>query len=270
MGDPSCSKCYGTGSVDSGKTHMGIPVVTPCSCQVVRDIVNNLNRAWSGLAHAPKVESSPLMGHAWGDFYITASDEVLRAHLRHVGVRMGWAWGLRVSSDADLMVAWLSNAALVGKEILDPDVAPVSAREASLVDLIDPPDLLVVRLGVKAARNSAMCEVLMETINHRRHQKDKPTWIVDQPTRRLDAGHMCFSDDVIRALTGWPHVTLDDDLPLKIHVEMINGAPSMPQTAPLSLGGSVGVPQRVSETRSVALPMATPKKPKFNSRKGDR
>lgn len=270
MADPKCPRCYGTGSLDTGKTHMGIPIVTPCTCQMVRDIISNLNRAWTGLANAPKVSESPLLPHAWGNLYITATDEALRVHLRHVGVRMGWSWGLKVVSDADLMVAWLSNAQLVGKEILDPDVASVSSEKATLVDLIEPPDLLVVRLGVKAARNSAMNEVFLETILHR-HHINRPIWVVDQPNRRLDVGHMCFSDDVIRALTGWDHIILGDALPPRLQVDLLGGQPSSLQTTPMSLGGSMGAAGRSTETRTVTMPTAIekPKKQKFN-KKGDR
>lgn len=271
MADPKCTRCYGSGSLDTGQTHMGIPIVKPCLCQQARDIIHNLNAAWTGLSQAPKLESTPLLEYVTEDLFITASDDTLRQHLRHVGIRMGWSWGFKVASDADLMVAWLSNAQLVGKEILDPDVASVSSEKASLVDLIEPPALLILRLGVKSARNSAMPEVFLETIRHRQYRQ-RPTWVVDQPTRRLSLGHLCFSDEVSQALAGWDHLTLGDTLSPPMNVEMLGGAAAnlTLTPSPLSIGG-MGTPTTTSGgTRTVSIATAEPKKPKFKARKGDR
>jgi hypothetical protein len=263
-----CQKCYGSGALETEKTHLGIPIVKPCTCLLAKDLIRNLNRGWAGLSTAPKIESSPLSGHV-GDFlYLTASDEALRAHLRHVALRMGPWWGFKVVSDSDLMVAWLSTASLAGKEILDPDAATVSSEKATLVDLTEPPELLIVRLGVKAARNSAMSEVFLEAILHRIHIR-KPMWVVDQPTRKLDALHMCFSDEVVRALSEWDRLVLTPGPASPgLSLEMLSGGPSSVVSSPhQGLSPSAGV---IEGTRRIAVPTPKePKKPKFFS-KGDR
>jgi hypothetical protein len=206
---PVCSRCYGRGAIELEETHRGIPITKPCVCVLAKDVLKNLDRAWSGLSTAPRITESPLADRAWKNTYITATEETFRTHLKHMALRQGRNYGLVVCSDATLMTAWLASAALAGKEILDPDAATVSLEKATLVDLVDPPDLLVIRLGVKSARNSAMPEVLLEALAHRSHV-GKPTWICDQPTKKLDPSHISFSPDVADFLRGWDHFALDN------------------------------------------------------------
>lgn len=265
MTDKPCDKCYGTGYLDAGTDARGIPLTKPCPCQIARDTVRNVNRAWAGLTSAPRLARSPLSAHTGGNVYVTATDATLRAHLRHVGLRGGPYWFFKVVTDSDLMTAWLSPAALVGKEILDPDAATVSTEKATLVDLVDPPELLVIRLGVKSARNSAMPEVLLESLYHRAHV-GKPTWVVDQPTRRFDPSHLAFSEDGLHHVQQWPHVVLDDLQP-GLAIELVTGGADEPQAAPSRTTGSLTLSAgysspgaSVGATTRIERPEVTPKR----------
>lgn len=211
-GETVCPRCYGRGAIELETTHRGVPITKPCQCVLARDTVKNLERAWRGLPLAPRVKESPLLGMERANAYVTATEATFRAHLKHVAIRQGRNWGFTVVSDATLMTAWLASAALAGKEILDPDAATVSLEKATLVDLVDPPDLLVIRLGVKSARNSAMPEVFLEALAHRAHV-GKPTWVTDQPHKRLDPSHLSFSCEVAEVLQGWKHYALDEVAP---------------------------------------------------------
>lgn len=257
MSEAVCPKCYGSGAIELDRTHMGIPVTRPCQCLTAKDIVRNLNRGWPGLSSAGKIERTPLVEYTADDLYLTASDDTFRVHLRHAAIRMGPWWGFKVVSDSDLMTAWLSPISLMGKEILDPDAATVSTEKATLVDLTDPPDLLIIRLGVKAARNSAMSEVFLEALQHRAHV-GKPTWVVDQPLRKLAFGHMCFSDEVVGALLRWNHLTLDGG---SVEASERQDRQSSPP-ASLSLGSTLGQ----TATRRVEMPEPKQPKKRFNKR----
>jgi len=123
-----CKHCFGTGSLDAGVDARGVPLTKSCVCQIARDLVRNLNRGWAGLSSAGKVDGSPLLPFVDKNLYVTATDNTLRSHLRHVGLRASPYWGFKVVTDSDLMTAWLSPAAFVGKEILDPDSASVSSE----------------------------------------------------------------------------------------------------------------------------------------------
>ena len=215
MAEP-CSTCGGTGFtiVDDGS--LGPPVTQVCLCVLRRQIVANLERGMRGLSGAvplDKGERSPLQAHIENDMRVTASPAWFTSHLRHTAARRGVDWGFRVVTDADLMVAWLATAALQGTEILDADArseaAPVSLTKLTLVDISAPPDLLIIRLGVKVARNSAMPEVLYEAMTIRAHE-GKPTWVWDQPDSPFDEAHLSFSRLAAEFMELWPRVREGD------------------------------------------------------------
>jgi len=206
---------------------------------------------------APRIEGSPLFDYVESNLYITATDGDLRAHLKHVALRMGLQWGVQVISDSDLMTAWLSPVSLLGKEIIDPEAASISTEKATLVDLIEPPSVMVLRLGVKAARNSAMSEVFLETLYHRIHI-GKPLWVVDQPTKKLDHSHMCFSEEALRLMESWDRVDLSGTVT----------TPELNSPTSSSLQPSLSTMQK-SETRVVSLPSPKEKKKKYYNN-GDR
>lgn len=252
-----CPRCYGRGAIDLEETHFGVPITRPCECALARDLIRNLEKAWRGLSSAPRIQSSPLLDSAHGDAYITANVPTFKSHLRHVAIKQGRNWSFTVATDADLITAWLASAALSGKEILDPDAASVSLEKLTLVDLVDPPDLLIIRLGVKSARNSAMPEVFLEAISHRFHV-GKPTWVVDQPDKKFGPSHIAYSDDASDMLRGWDYYALDSEVP-GLEIEMLGrSSPSTPLAGGLTLSS---VTQASNEgTRRVEQPTPPPDK----------
>ncbi len=281
-----CQKCFGTGFVDDEKTHMGIPMTRACSCLLAKDISDRLEKAWKGIVQAAKITESPLLDLWDQDVFITASAATLRSHLRLVGIHVmrQYRWGFKVVSDSDLITAWLANVAVSGQEIFDPDAMSASTEKATLVDLVDPPQLLVIQLGVKSARNRAMWEVFLEALQHRRHVQ-KPTWVVDQPDHRFDVNHIAFSDAALTFMAGWENVALDERRPSSVKeadpgtiglVEMgfapkedapDEGEPSAP-TPPVVLSLSTGImTQSTGTTRVVGRP---PKDPWEDKKKADK
>ncbi len=162
----------------------------------------------TGLTKAPVVKQSPLLGKHDSNLWITAGSGFL-AHLRHVAVRQPATWLLRVTSDAELVTAWLASVALKGGEVIDPDAYMVSTKHLTITDLVTPPDLLVIRMGVKVARNQAASEVLAEAISERQ-SRNQPTWVWDEPSHPLNAGHLFWSDAVRRVLSVFDRTELKD------------------------------------------------------------
>ena len=210
-GVPNCLVCKGRGVTPiPPRPGMLIPGTMPCVCVMQRDILANVERGWRGLSKADKVPISPLLEREGKSLWITSSNRLFKAHLRHVAVRNGPKWGFVVVSDADLMDAWLSR--VDDRDIYDGDIEqmrrqPVTSRYGALVDMVEPPELLVIVTGVKAARNSAMHEVLLEALRHREHI-NKPTWVVDQPDSPLKSGHISYSPQVGEFLSYLLHVKL--------------------------------------------------------------
>lgn len=213
-GRPNCPLCLGRGVVEAppkpGRIIVGGRTV-PCGCILERDILCNVERGWHGLAQAAPIPSSPLKGLENKNLRITAGHKAIREHLRHVAIRQGPKWAFNVVSDADLMNSWLTRIDDV--DIIDGDVEqlrrqPITSKYGSLVDMVEPPDLLILIMGVKAARNSAMPEVVLEALQHRAH-KNKVTWIVDQPEYRLAGGHISYSALIVALIGKWRYIDLD-------------------------------------------------------------
>ena len=216
-GNPECPHCHGRGVVPVPKEQrppFAIGDLTrPCTCILARDVLANVERGWKGLSKADPLshgETSPLRGQEDKNLRLTLSNKAFREHLRHVAVRMGPNWNFLVTSEVGLMDSWLSNIAT--EEIEDPDVErrrrmKDATHYQTLIDLIEPPGLLIILLGVKSTRNSATAEVILEAVQHRNY-KDKPTWLVDQPMHRLAPGHLAYSPLLEATVADWPRVEI--------------------------------------------------------------
>jgi hypothetical protein len=210
-GDPDCSQCHGEGVLlhvvpeDDPDFGRHPPTFVRCGCTLRKDILANVERAMPGLTKAAKVEASRLGDWLDSNLWVTAEKEWFLSHLRHVAIRRPPTWFLHVTTDADLLTAWLASAKAEGKKILDVDVAQSTVTHLMLPDLAVPPALLVIRLGVKVARNVAAPEVFLEALRLREHL-GKPTWIWDHPHWKLEEGHICYSRAVADHLSGWKHL----------------------------------------------------------------
>jgi len=219
-GLPNCPFCHGRGVVPVTKEErppMAIGEVTKfCNCVLIRDVMHNLERGWKGLSKAKPIKSSPLAGRHTENLMITSSTFQMKEHIRHIAARMGPRWNFLVVSDATLMDAWLSK----GLDVYDPDISGMRDDERrrldkspieALSELVEHPALLIVCLGVKAARNSAMPEVLLETLTLREF-RDKKTWLIDQPVYPLMEGHISYSPYVGSHIEDWEAVALDEGI----------------------------------------------------------
>lgn len=202
-----CKKCHGHGYVQVDEGHYGMPQAVPCSCVLKRALSVQARKAWGGLEIVPVKRSSLLKGKIRENIVVTANKPELMIHLRSALAHHARPEEfVKVVSDATLISAWLSNLARSDKDVIDPDYIR-ELRVASLEDLAESPTLLIIRLGVKTARNSAMPEVLAETIELRQHL-GKPTWVVEETGKPLEEGHISWSRAVDDALDGWERVPL--------------------------------------------------------------
>lgn len=167
-----------------------------------------------GLSKAPRVEKSPLTKFLKKNLWVTAPKGWLTAHLRHVAVRQPPSWYFKVVTDSGLMTAWLASASAKGAEILDLDVSQSTIKHINLEDLVLPPKLLILRTGVKHARNVAAPEVFLEAL-HLRESEDLPTWVWDTPEMRLAEGHIDWSYAVDDFLSSFPHINIQTKADIK-------------------------------------------------------
>lgn len=175
--------------------------VAPCPCTYVQRTIRNTEKGWKFLSASPILKGkSPLMEFTESNLWVTASIKQFRPHLKHVAIRKGPSWDFKVVSDKALIKADFANMSVRGVEIMDPDfetlgkMASKSLEYLTLSDLIEPPELLIIQLGVKG-RNKYLPEVLYETLSQREHL-GKKTWIWDQPHRPFSLNHHGFSEDL--------------------------------------------------------------------------
>lgn len=206
--DPNCEECGGTGMVEVELKDPHPPRFERCRCALHGDVRQNCERSLRGLWSEPPVQSSPLLNKEGNSLWITA-DQTFLAHLRHVVIRMPTTWRCKVVTDADLTTSWLASIAIQGQEIFDADARKASTRYLTLADLALPPDLLVIRMGVKVTRNQAAPETLAEALRLREHE-GKPTWVWDQPSHPLNSGHLFWSDQVGSTLRFWKRLGLKE------------------------------------------------------------
>ena len=201
-----CKLCGGFGFIQKDDGYMGLPTAVPCRCRIEKALDAQADKAWAQLSKIPKGKKSLLKGKLDSNLLVTGDKSQLSLNLR----RALWIWEkpekfVKVVSDATLMSAWLSSASLK-MDIADPDFRR-DIRVATLEDLAEAPDLLIIRLGVKMARNSAMPEVLVEAIELRQHL-NKATWVVIDPEKPLEEGHVAWSRAVEESLEGWDEMNL--------------------------------------------------------------
>lgn len=185
--------------------------VKPCPCTAKIERSEYLNRVWAGLDQAKAVATTPLRKHLETNIRIIASLGDLRAHIARVARDTQQKLTMRVCSDIDLMTAWLYSAA----DIHDPEAAETRDSEdvavyPRLSNLVDPPDLLVLLVGMKMAPNRAAPNVVMETLVSREFQ-NKPTWVAERAGAPLGPRHPSYSEELLTLLASWPTAKLTED-----------------------------------------------------------
>ena len=203
-----CEKCGGTG-YQQIEGHFGIPAAIQCECVLERALKVQAEKAWTNLGLVPVKDSSILDGKTTKNLLISSHQNMLRVHLRTAFSNLKTpSLFMKVIGDHTLMSAWLGSLHAQGLAVADPDFQR-HLKVYSLEDLAESPHLLIVRLGTKMARNSAMPEVLVECIEMREHLK-KATWLVEEPTKPLEEGHLSWSPTLQLMIEGWERVRISE------------------------------------------------------------
>lgn len=236
-GDPDCPKCRGRGCLD--RQDGVYTTASPCACARVRRLRETILRCWPlDAVQAAPATASLLTGRLGTSLRVRAARDSLLAHLgaalrKHNKIEL-----VRLTTDADLATAWLARAG----EVRDDEVAErLASREEEdsytrLIDLVAPPALLVVRLGVKAAKLSSLPGIVLEAVQIRQ-ERSKATWIVDSDAQPLAPGHLAYSDALADALATWPGVRLSSAQEAGEHVDLAAAAQEA-QAAPGNAAGT--------------------------------
>lgn len=212
--DAKCPKCLGRGFLypKSMLTLPGERGGRYCDCALDALRRKNMERIWPSLSTAPTIpglrDTAPLTKFLKKSLWITGRSELFKAHLQSLAYNRSSMWDCRVYTDAQLLDSWFGTAKAQGVKIFDLEVDKSTLEAIDLRDLIEPPDLVVLMLGVKQLPNKEAPNSLLEALSIRKHV-GKPTWIVDQPDQRIDMDwHRYYSEQLEGWLNHWIHLEL--------------------------------------------------------------
>lgn len=212
--DPNCRICGGVGFVYPAClfTRPGERGGRFCDCTLSALRLVNMERVWPSLGSSkefPGLRDDPPLRHfVQKNLWITAPVPVFRAHLKALAFTKPTLWDCRVYPDAELITSWLGTAKAEGLKIYDLDAERSTLEAIDLRDLVEPPELVILLLGVKQLPNKEAPNALLEALGFRQHA-GKPTWLVDQPDHRIDHVHHRFYSETLEMwLSHWMHVQL--------------------------------------------------------------
>lgn len=205
-----CPICKGEGRIPVETS--GPPIDRKCICIAKAERYQNAERGWSGITdNVTRLNGAPMTKHLQHNVWITASRAWMKAHLLAITLNKPLAWRFNMESDVSLMNAWLASITVQGMEILDPEArehyTAYSVAKLTVTDLAVPPDLLILQMGVKSARNSAMPEVFIEALNERA-QAGKYTWVWDDVSSPLGVGMPVYSAELLQIISSWERVKI--------------------------------------------------------------
>ena len=221
--DP-CKRCGGSRFVSMPREQWPPDVIQPqmpcpaCSTaqaaeRELQEGEARLRAAWACLPKVSPARSSPLLKRLRDNLRVRCNLADLRSHVALVvrsQLRQEPLFHLRVCTDIDLVTSWLYSANEIGdadasSHIMDEEREdPIYRR---MPDLVNPPDLLVLRLGIKLAPNKALPDLVLETLYAREHL-DRPTWIIEKAGDPLTSAFPCYSKNLMEFLSDWPCVDL--------------------------------------------------------------
>lgn len=215
--DPKCPKCGGTGFIypDCIYTRPGEKGGEYCDCTKDALKLVNMESIWKSLSEAKDIpglrNDPPLKLFLRRNLWITTSEITFRRHMKALAYAMSSMWDCRVYADSQLLDSWFGTQKAQGIKIYDLEIERATLEAIDLPDLVTPPDLLVIFLGVKQLPNKEAPNALLEALGLRRYE-GKPTWIVDQPDHRInEVHHRFYSESLESLLSTWSHIRIIND-----------------------------------------------------------
>jgi len=207
--DPNCPDCGGRGFIVGESMLLGGRY---CDCTMDALRLENMDKIWKSLSETVDVpqlrEAPPLLKLVKHSLWITAPQELFKRHLKAVAFNKSTIWDAKVRTDAELLDSWFGTAKAQGVKIYDMEIENSTLEAIDIRDLVEPPELCIIVLGVKQLPNKEAPNSLLEAIGYRRHV-GKPTWLVDQPDHPIDQMHHRFYSDILDGwLKHWPHLHL--------------------------------------------------------------
>lgn len=192
-----CAKCGGREVVErEGKLH-------ECVCSFIKRVAASMPPYIRKAEVLPAHLELPIVRAIDQSVYVVATWSDMKAVIKAVMLKYPNKL-VRVTSDAEIRDVFVGSKSKASKSA-DYDGEVFN----NLQDLMDPPDLMVVRLNEMAYKNKAAAGALEEALSYRL-DRDKPTWVLSNLDKRFVQGSFSYSDSVAELLsTGYFRMNID-------------------------------------------------------------
>jgi len=183
-----CAKCGGREVVErEGKLY-------ECVCAFIKRIATSMPPYVRKAEILPAHLELPIIKSVDQSIYVSAAWSDMKAVIKAVMLKYSNKF-TKVSSDAEIRDVFVGSKSKASKtddyngEVFN-----------NLQDLMDPPDLMIVRLNEMAYKNKAAAGALEEALSYRL-DRDKPTWVLSDLDKRFVRGSFSYSDSVAELLS---------------------------------------------------------------------
>lgn len=194
-----CGRCGGLGWMeavvmdDQGTQHRASK---PCQCLIARVV-----KARLGILRTVNMPQAPCLDSMTDrSLHLVGPWAIAGPQIKHAVVRRMWglnpSWTCSVVTDADIRNAFFADR---------PNFAR-SKEPISLPDLMESPDLLVVRMGFLTMKNQDAPTMFLDALRSR----SGPTWVVEDPAEPL-VQCRTHSDRLDTLLESWTRVELGEE-----------------------------------------------------------
>lgn len=182
----ACSKCRDTGVIElEGKLH-------ECICAYLRrraaEMPTYIRKAPVTIAHI-KLD---IISGVDKSYYVVASWADLKAAVKIMMIKYPNKF-IKITSDREIRDVYVGATSRSAKGY--PDETTEGEIFNTLQDLMDLPDLVIVRLNEMYYKNKAAPGALEEAISYRT-DRDKPTWVFSDVSKPFVTGCHAWSDTV--------------------------------------------------------------------------
>lgn len=191
-----CEKCGGREVIDvDGKLH-------ECICSFLKRISASMPPYIRKADILPEHLEHPIMKAVGMSVYVVAAWADMKAIIKAVMIKNPSKF-VRISSDAEIRDVFVGSKSKAAKSAgFEGDVYN------NLSDLMDPPDLMVIRLNEISYKNKAAAGALEEALSYRL-DREKPTWVLSNLDKRFVSGSFAYSESVAELLaTGYKRTSV--------------------------------------------------------------
>jgi hypothetical protein len=197
----TCDKCGGREVIErDGKLY-------ECICSFLVRISASMPPYIRKAEVLPPHLELPIMKAVRKSVYVVSTWADMKAVVKAVMI-MNPSKFVRVSSDAEIRDVFVGSKSKAAKSSdFEGEVYN------NLSDLMDPPDLMVIRLNEISYKNKAAAGALEEALSYRL-DRDKPTWVLSNVDRRFVSGSFAYSESVAELLgTGYVRMAIPEIAP---------------------------------------------------------